>query len=86
MREGHLRRKYGIDQESYLQRLAAQGGCCAICEKPAESERDGKLRVDHCHSTGKIRGLLCDSCNVGLGKFGDNIDSLTVAIMYLRQN
>ena len=45
-----------------------------------------QLVVDHCHKTGKIRGLICDSCNVGLGRFKDNIDNLKNAIKYLEKN
>lgn len=66
-----------------------QGGECAICdaEIPAVSEdRYLSACVDHDHKTGKVRGLLCWDCNVGLGKFLDNPDLLVSAAEYLRKN
>ena len=83
LRERQLQSKYGISQKDYLSMMAAQHGRCAICGKHADSERDGKLRVDHCHSTGKVRGLLCDACNTGLGKFKDDKNALIAAVEYL---
>lgn len=62
---------------------AKQGGRCAICENNLEID---KLNVDHCHTTNKIRGLLCDQCNYGLGNFKDNVSTLTKAIKYLNEN
>jgi hypothetical protein len=53
---------------------------CLICRKTE------KLCIDHCHTTGKIRGLLCHQCNKGLGDFKDSIEFLTSAISYLKQN
>ena len=55
-----------------------QNGLCGICEKYFE-----KLHVDHCHTTNKIRGLLCNHCNLALGKFKDDIKRLSNAINYL---
>lgn len=88
----NLKRKYGISKEQYLQMLSAQDGCCAICERPLisvfEVERPKPqaelvTRVDHDHATGKVRGLLCFSCNVGLGKFRDDKQLLLKAVRYL---
>jgi len=76
-------RSGGIDLswEGYLMLLEQQEFSCAICgEKHTEGK---KLQVDHCHSTGKIRGLLCHRCNKGLGFFRDSADSLNRAIDYL---
>lgn len=56
-----------------------QRGLCAICRKKPK----GRLHVDHDHRTGKVRGLLCQQCNHGLGLFYDSIKSLRTAIMYL---
>ena len=61
--------------------LGAQNGRCAICGRP-ETEAGG-LAVDHCHATGKVRGLLCTLCNTALGKFRDRTDILRAAIRYL---
>jgi hypothetical protein len=55
--------------------LALQNGVCAICK----SVSDRNLAVDHCHETGTVRGLLCRSCNIGLGNFRDNPHSLRTA-------
>lgn len=54
---------------------------CACCEKIVLSESD--LKIDHCHETGAVRGLLCHSCNVGIGGLGDNLDGLKKAAYYL---
>lgn len=59
-----------------------QGGCCAICGEPEGKDR---LVVDHDHTTGKVRGLLCRTHNVGLGHFGDSTALLQAAINYLRE-
>lgn len=70
--------KYGLTYEEYQTMLVEQNGECAICSKVLE-----KPCIDHCHTTGKVRGLLCNSCNTGLGHFKDNPDSLEAAIRYL---
>lgn len=76
--------KYGITKDEYVSLYEFQNGCCAICnlELPFMT-RDTHL--DHCHSTNKIRGILCRSCNVGLGNFGDNPELLESAALYLRK-
>jgi hypothetical protein len=90
-KNGHLRRKYGITIEVYEQMLKSQGGVCKICKNP-ETEVDkkrGKLKdlaVDHCHTTGKVRGLLCGRCNKALGKFNDDPVLLRSAVSYLEEN
>lgn len=76
-RRQHLRIKYGITEAQYDALLQAQNGKCRICGTA------GKLHVDHDHGTGRIRGLLCHQCNVGLGHFRDRPDLLTKAIEYL---
>lgn len=72
-----LRVKYGLTYEEYENMLKEQEGRCAICNEVAA------LHVDHCHETGKVRKLLCISCNGGLGMFKDNKVSLSRAIEYL---
>lgn len=69
-RAAHLRDTYGLTPEEYDAQLQAQGGVCAICGNVCETGR--RLAVDHDHDTGAPRGLLCASCNQGLGKFRDN--------------
>jgi len=83
--EHQIQWKYGITLADYDVMLEEQGGCCAICGTDNPSARSGKVRfaVDHCHKTGKVRGLLCESCNIGLGNFYDNKSYLQNAINYL---
>lgn len=80
-----LKTEYGITLEFYNALLAKQGNKCAICSK-TQVELKRKLAVDHCHETGKIRGLLCDTCNRGIGYLKDSISVLETAIAYLRGN
>lgn len=80
-----LKKRFGITVEQYNLLLQNQNGECLIC-KATESTNGHRLAVDHCHTTGKIRGLLCKSCNVALGNFKDNIVSLKNAISYLEAN
>jgi peptide methionine sulfoxide reductase MsrB len=61
-----------------------QGGLCAICQKPYDWETSA-LYIDHCHTTGKVRGLLCRNCNKGLGHFFDDVANLARAIEYLKK-
>lgn len=61
-----------------------QQGKCGICNKH-QSELDRTLAVDHCHNTGRIRGLLCSNCNLGLGHFKDVIENIESAIRYLNE-
>lgn len=61
--------------------FAEQLGLCAICHKP----EDIKLAVDHCHDTGKIRGLLCKRCNMGIGLLGDSPEITLNATLYLQR-
>lgn len=74
--------RYGITLQDYTKRLEHQKGCCAICGK----YEVGNLSVDHNHSTGKVRGLLCQECNRGLGSFKDKPALLRKAAEYLESN
>lgn len=81
----HRRRKenqFGLQPGQYDEMLEAQGGTCAICKRLPEKIR---LHVDHCHTTGDVRGLLCYSCNTGLGVFRDDPEVLSEAIRYLNR-
>lgn len=82
-RDRHLRRTFGITSEDFNQMLDKQSGSCAIC-LITECKSGVAFAVDHCHTTGAIRGLLCRDCNTSLGKFNDNIETLERAILYLR--
>jgi len=86
--DSHRFRSYGITKEEYKEMLQDQDGKCAICkrEESARANLTGKVRalaVDHCHITGNVRGLLCRACNLGIGHFGDNLETLEEAIKYL---
>jgi hypothetical protein len=76
----HLMVRYGITPDDYDRMHREQGGVCAICKTAGIRKR---LNVDHCHRTKKVRGLLCDNCNHGLGKFKDDVELLAVAQQYL---
>jgi hypothetical protein len=78
------KRRYGMTDEQFQQLLERQGGCCAICGTNDPSGGHGNnFHVDHDHSTGAIRGLLCHHCNHGLGKFKDSPELLHKAMSYL---
>lgn len=79
-----FKKKYGISLSDYEALLERQNGVCAICRRTCKSGRN--LAVDHCHETGKVRGLLCLECNRGIGALKDSIDLLTKAISYLKDN
>ena len=82
----YLTRCYGITLKDYMRMLQDQKGLCKICNgvgfKMAEHHKL-QLVVDHCHSSGKVRGLLCHNCNRALGLLQDNVKSLQAAIDYL---
>lgn len=90
-RKNSLKKTFGLSLEQFNAMLEAQGGVCAICKQP-ETAKNGWnkktrfLAVDHCHSSGKIRGLLCTMCNQGLGNFKDDLVSLHAAIQYLEHH
>jgi len=81
---------YGLDAHGYIAMLEAQKGVCAICGKPerrvdGSSQKIKDLAVDHCHTSNRLRALLCFNCNTGLGLFDDNPDLLSKARAYLLQ-
>lgn len=82
LKSRNLLRDFGITLNDYNNLLNKQNGKCAICNGEPNS-KNKTLGVDHCHNTGRVRGLLCDKCNRGLGLFLDNIDLLGKAIKYL---
>jgi Recombination endonuclease VII len=80
-RKSHLKRKYGMTVEQYDEMLAAQGGGCFIWKRPPRE--DMSLHVDHDHSTGKVRGILCFRCNNALADFQEDVRLLAKAAAYL---
>lgn len=78
-RINRLKRKYNLTPEDIMEMLRKQNNKCAICNKFLSY-----YVIDHNHKTGKVRGLLCCSCNTAIGKFKDSISQLQKAIKYLR--
>lgn len=81
-RKSKLKRAFGLTLEQYDDMLKAQGCRCALCGSDFPGGR-GRFVVDHCHTTGRIRGLLCNLCNVGLGALRESPSLLSKAIEYL---
>jgi hypothetical protein len=75
----HRRREYGLTEEEYNNMVLSQNNMCAICNKPS----DRTLHIDHDHITGKVRGLLCSNCNLGIGLLQEDLIILDRAIEYL---
>lgn len=82
MREWRLKKVFGLSVEEFDSMLQNQNGTCAICHTP-EPTGVGNWHVDHCHTTGRIRGLLCSKCNHVLGLVNDDRSTLLSAINYL---
>ena len=83
IKEYKYRVRYGVTFEFLNNLRAAQGNKCAIC---FDTLKNGKVDTDHCHLTGKIRGILCPMCNRGLGMFKDNPELLMSAYKYLLES
>lgn len=79
-----LRVRYGITNEIWGAMFDSQNGCCAVCSAHASQLSRG-LAVDHCHTSGRFRGLLCHMCNQAIGLFKDSPERLTKACEYLRR-
>jgi len=84
--KGFIKRTYGISYKDYIGMQELQGNRCAICKSSESSnKRTDRFFVDHCHATGKVRGLLCSKCNHGLGHFNDSPKLLLNAVKYLEK-
>ena len=83
-------KNYGITLKEYDEMFSKQNGLCFICGNPETVRTTGgqirRLSIDHDHATGKIRQLLCDACNHGLGHFHDNIIVMERAIQYIKDH
>lgn len=73
----NLKRLYGLSHEEFISMVEERQSKCDLCNQVC------KLHVDHCHSTNRIRGLLCTNCNTALGKLGDTVESLQKVLRYL---
>jgi hypothetical protein len=78
--------KVNGNSEELIALLKKSDGKCAICGKIEDDSQYGRNHVDHCHNTGKLRGMLCPNCNIGLGAFNDSFELLSKAIKYLEYN
>ena len=78
-----LMTQYGLTLEQYNEIVKAQNGLCAICHCPPTKRR---LDVDHDHTDGHVRQLLCERCNKGLGCFKDSLELLEAAVRYMRKH
>jgi len=76
--------KYKIDLTQFKQMIVDQNNQCAICKTSLENMDVKSIHTDHCHTTGKVRGILCKHCNFGLGWFKDDTELLENAITYLK--
>ena len=84
-RKTQLRRRFGLSLEDYERMLAEQGGGCAICGRLDSGRPYAKnFSIDHNHTTGEIRGLLCNKCNIAIGLFEESEAAMLAAIAYLR--
>lgn len=79
--------KYGITEADYQEILDSQSGGCAICGAATSGNAQiPNLAVDHCHTSGRVRGLLCHNCNVGVGAFRDDPELMAKAAEYVKRN
>lgn len=89
VKDGKLKATFGISLEDYNSMLSVQEGACAICKKEENvvsvNGNTKALAVDHCHTTGIVRGLLCQRCNQALGLFEDDVERLRSAIIYIKE-
>ena len=84
-RNANLRSKYGLSRADYDEMVEEQNGVCAICASPPIG-RFKYLSVDHDHVHGYNRGLLCSTCNLGIGHFKEDIELLRKAVVYLEEH
>lgn len=77
--------QYGMTEEDFDRRLINQGNSCEICGGGPKGNRWGRFCVDHDHNTGKVRGIICGTCNLGLGRFQDDPQLLRAAAGYLER-
>jgi len=83
LRDYNLKRLYGITLEIFKKMLLIQENKCFVCKGNSRNRWGYGLAVDHCHKSGKVRKLLCDKCNKGLGQFNDNPELLRLAAKYI---
>lgn len=77
-------RRYGLDRVLYDELISSSGFRCNVCQTDKPGGPNHKFNIDHCHQTGKIRGVLCTGCNTAIGRLGDTIEGLMRAVEYLK--
>jgi len=82
--DSQMMRLYGIGLDDYNTMLEDQGGKCAICGTSEPGHGGNRFCIDHCHTTGKVRGLLCMPCNVSIGHLKDNVQLIENALNYVK--
>lgn len=87
IRDLYYKRTYGLSLQDFNSLFSEQKGKCKICDRDLSLVHlsGDRAVVDHCHTTGKVRGILCNECNRGLGYFRDNVESLMNAVNYLTE-
>lgn len=87
-KQDRMRLEYGLSEDQYSQLLQKQNNQCAICKNPFKEtgKHNEKAHIDHCHSTKKVRGLLCGYCNIGLGMLRDSLPIVHSAAKYLEES
>lgn len=87
VRDTQLKKNYGISLSEWERMYAEQGGVCAICREceSQKSQRYANLAVDHCHTSGEVRGLLCNACNRALGFLQDDVERARRLVEYLEK-
>lgn len=86
-RNHHLMKKYGLGLDGYAKLLADQQNCCALCNLPLpDHPKRGEIHVDHCHRTGKVRGIVHRACNVVIGYAMENVELLQKAVAYIERH
>lgn len=89
-RRGRMKHKYGITEHEFILAHTSRLGCCDICKVQCRGGPSHSfsvkcdLAVDHCHGSGKFRGLLCRNCNAGIGQLRDDPDRVAAALSYLK--
>ena len=79
----HRRRKYGLSEDAYQAMIASQDDLCAICENPMRKKTN--RHVDHCHTSGRVRALLCNRCNTILGRMEESPELLRAMASYIER-
>ena len=86
VRKHRLKKNYGLTPEDFETLLVSQSNLCACCGTAEPKGSSNQWHVDHCHQSGKVRGLLCNACNIGIGCLGDNLEGIRNALNYLERH